>query len=70
MIRVRVSPRDRRLETVTVQPKYIASICKRIRDTWLTLECEAQRNVLIFPLKLTCLRDVCFQGGPSHISSL
>lgn len=22
---------------------------------------------MIFPLKLTCLRDVCFQGGPSHV---
>lgn len=52
----------------------IIGIFKRIRYTWLTVGCEVfletRRNVLIFLLKLTCLRDVCFQGGPSHVPSL
>lgn len=45
---------------------------RNIRDTWLTIDRESVPRahggaLLIFPLKLTCLRDVCFQGGPSHV---
>lgn len=72
-------PRARRciskLDRHSVSPNIRSPrICKRIRDTWLTIGREAflehGGTLLIFPLKLTCLRDVCFQGGPSHVPSL
>lgn len=70
-----VASRNCHLDRHSVSPNIRSPrICKRIRDTWLTIGREAflehGGTLLIFPLKLTCLRDVCFQGGPSHVPSL